>query len=112
MSASETPFKWHLAGGPIVAVGGLLAGIYSKWKNTNSFFLFYMNSIWNTNGDYTNISLFSMNKKINIEGFNKTIIELRLEISYYVVCATNKGSDQPAHTRSLIRAFASRLNII
>ena len=29
-----------------------------------------------------------------------------------VVCATSKGSDQPAHTRSLIRAFASRLNIL
>ena len=25
-----------------------------------------------------------------------------------VVCATSKTSDQPAHTRSLIRAFASR----
>ena len=30
------------------------------------------------------------------------------EISNNVVCATSKGSDQPAHTRSLIRAFASR----
>ena len=28
-----------------------------------------------------------------------------------MVCATSKGSDQPAHTRSLIRAFASRLKI-
>ena len=34
------------------------------------------------------------------------------EISNNVVCATSKGSDQPAHTRSLIRAFASRLTII
>ena len=32
------------------------------------------------------------------------------EISNNVVCATSKGSDQPVHTRSLIRAFASRLN--
>ena len=31
------------------------------------------------------------------------------EISNNMVCATNKASDQPAHTRSLIRAFASRL---
>ena len=38
--------------------------------------------------------------------------EPRHEISYNVVCATNKASDQPAHTRSLIRAFASRLNIL
>ena len=29
-----------------------------------------------------------------------------------VVCATSKDSDQPAHMRSLIRALASRLNIM
>ena len=29
-----------------------------------------------------------------------------------VVNATSEGSDQPAHTRSLIRALASRLNIL
>ena len=40
------------------------------------------------------------------------IIEPVLEISNNVVCATNKASDQPAHTRSLIRAFASRLRIL
>ena len=34
------------------------------------------------------------------------------EISNNVVCAINKASDQPAHTRSLIRDFASRLNIL
>ena len=34
------------------------------------------------------------------------------EISNNVVCVTNKGLDQPAHTGSLIRAFASRLNIL
>ena len=34
------------------------------------------------------------------------------EISNNVVCATSKASDQPAHMRSLIRAFASRLSII
>ena len=32
------------------------------------------------------------------------------EISNNVVCVTSKGSDQPVHTRSLIRAFARRLN--
>ena len=40
------------------------------------------------------------------------IIEPRHEISNNVVCATSKGSDQPAHMRSLIRAIASRLNIL
>ena len=36
----------------------------------------------------------------------------RHDISNNVVCTTSKGSDQPTHTRSLIRAFASRLNIL
>ena len=39
----------------------------------------------------------------------KQIIEPVHEIANKVVCATSKASDQPAHTRSLIRAFASRL---
>ena len=34
------------------------------------------------------------------------------EISNNVVCAISKGSDQPAHRCSLIRAFAGRLNIL
>ena len=34
------------------------------------------------------------------------------EISNNLVCATSKASDQPAHMRSLIRDFASRLSII
>ena len=36
----------------------------------------------------------------------------RFEIFNNVVYATSKASDQPAHMRSLIRAFASRLNIL
>ena len=34
------------------------------------------------------------------------------EIANDVVCVNSKGSDQPAHMYSLIRAFASRLNIL
>ena len=34
------------------------------------------------------------------------------EISNNVVSVTSKASDQPAHMRSLIRAFASRLSIL
>ena len=34
------------------------------------------------------------------------------EISSNVVFATSKASDQPAHMRSLIRAFASCLSIL
>ena len=33
-------------------------------------------------------------------------------ISNNVVCETSKDSDQPAHTRSLIRALAGRLDIL
>ena len=40
------------------------------------------------------------------------LIEAWDEISNNLVCATSKGLDQPAHTRSLIRAFASRLTIL
>ena len=40
------------------------------------------------------------------------INEPRHEISDNMVCATSKASDQPAHTCSLTRAFASRLNIL
>ena len=39
-------------------------------------------------------------------------VELQHEISNNVVCATSKGSDQATHMHSLIRAFASRLNIL
>ena len=46
------------------------------------------------------------------EHFGDYILELRHEVSNNVVCATSKGSDQPAQTRSLIRAFASHLNIL
>ena len=44
--------------------------------------------------------------------FVKQLIEPRHEISNNVVFAISKGSDQPAHMRSLIRAFAGRLNIL
>ena len=40
------------------------------------------------------------------------IIEPVHKISNNVVCANSKASDQPAHTCSLIRAFASRLSIL
>ena len=39
------------------------------------------------------------------------LFEPRQDISNNVVCVTSKASDQPAHTGSLIRAFASLLNI-
>ena len=42
----------------------------------------------------------------------KSQYEPQHKISNNMVCATSKGSDQPAHMRSLIRAFASHLNIL
>ena len=38
--------------------------------------------------------------------------EQQHDISNNVVYETSNGSDQPAHTRSLIRAFAGRLDIL
>ena len=40
------------------------------------------------------------------------LFEPQQEISNNNVCATSKASDQSAHTRCLIRAIASRLNIL
>ena len=44
--------------------------------------------------------------------YTMTRFEPRHEIFNNVVCATSKASDQPAHTRSLIRVFSSRMNIL
>ena len=46
----------------------------------------------------------------NMQVFN--IYEPQDEIFNNVVCVISKASDQPALTCSLIRAFASRLNIL
>ena len=47
-----------------------------------------------------------------IESVNENPYELLHEISKNVVCATSKAPDQPVYMCSLIRAFASRLNIL
>ena len=63
----------------------------------------------------------SLGKEVGVTGADERprmskltpfIYEPRHEISNNVVCATNKVSDQPAHTGSLIRAFASPLKIL
>ena len=59
-------------------------------------------SILSTIPDYTRcftISFLKTNEPLHV-------------ISNNMVCATSKGSDQPAHARSLIRAFAGRLNTL
>ena len=57
------------------------------------------------------LALVQLKKKYDLSN-NEIIIEPRHEISNNVVCATSTGSDQFTHTRSLIIAFASRLNIL
>ena len=52
----------------------------------------------------------SAEKYISVNRFYK--IEPWHVISNNVVCATSKGSDQPAHTRRLTRAFVCHLNIL
>ena len=49
---------------------------------------------------------------INIKHEQPLIYEPRHEISNDSAYVTSNASDQPAHMRSLIRAFASRLNIL
>ena len=57
-------------------------------------------------------------KKIDMGGhvslplYTSHLYEPVHEISNNVVCATSKASDQPVQTRSLIRAFASRMSIL
>ena len=70
-----------------------------------------------TSSDFNNyVSFNSINQHHSVFSHqaNKTIrvSEPVHEISNNVVCATSKASDQPALTRSLMRAFASRLSIL
>ena len=67
-----------------------LVGFYEIKKNNLDFF-FLLNHL--------------RLKLHNKRGAIPLTIEPRHEISNNVVCATSKGSDQPAHTRSLIRAL-------
>ena len=52
--------------------------------------------------------LLSMRLKFLVNRINEPVHE----ISNNLVCATSKASDQPAHMRSLIRAFAGSLSIL
>ena len=63
----------------------------------------------------SSFAIISLGKKVNWSLYLNCLLmsfEPVHEISNNVVCATSKASDQPAHTRSLIRAFASRLSIL
>ena len=57
--------------------------------------------------------IFFMRKLIyNCNAFFAPANGTQYETSNNVVCASTQGLDQPAHNRSLIRAFASRLKTI
>ena len=58
--------------------------------------------------------LFIVSKMVlfQIEYKHDVQYEPRHEIFKNMLCATSKASDQPAHTLSLIRAFASRFSIL
>ena len=60
------------------------------------------------NSSVATCTLFAIGPLLGMLGTN----EPQHEISNNVVCATSKGSDQPAYMRSLIRAFASQLHIL
>ena len=62
--------------------------------------------------DFISNSSLQTNAQYYPHNLIRTTDEPRHEISNNVECATSKASDQPAHMRSLIRAFASRLNSI
>ena len=74
----------------------------------------------NINCSLADMTTFSYYFTVNMEGLDietvllstHNIYEPLHEIYNNVVYATSKGSDQPAHTRSLIRAFASHLSIL
>ena len=72
-----------------------------KYQNLLNWLIYYWNLFW---WPWSNCNV---TKK-----WVGDIIEPWHEICNNVVCATSKGSDQPAHMRSLIRAFSSHLNIL
>ena len=50
--------------------------------------------------------------KFGLNGLMPSSFEPRHEISNNEICATSKVSDRPVQKRSLIRDFASRLNML
>ena len=69
--------------------------------------MFYDNGLVNNKGIIS--PLISSNKSFPARTKDKIPVH---EICNNVVCTISKASDQPAHTRSLIRAIASRLSIL
>ena len=72
-----------------------------------SCYIFFMKEVTGSLSDICNfVLIYSRN------AFFAPINGLKYEIANNVLCASTKGLDQPAHMRSLIRAFVSRLEAI
>ena len=95
-------------------------GIRSKFINLSIFLYLKIDCFITANsadpGEIPHYEAFLCNVPVyrytEIKRVKKIISEPWHRISNNGVCATSKASDQPAHTRGLIRAFASRLNIL
>ena len=121
----------HLSAGAIIQDSNLVKHLCSNVLIVSPCFIYaisldpdndHLNAF--NNDDFTLVSVYGMNAiddvltgvchhvwaANSIDARNK--IEPVHDISNNVVCSTSKASDQPAHTRSLIRAFASRLSIL
>ena len=61
---------------------------------------------------YTYCSMIATAVQVACRRFKGHDSKPQVEIPNNVVCGTSKASDKPAHTRSLIRAFTSCMNIL
>ena len=77
---------------------------------SNTVFIFL--GVENCKNFYSSNMPMSVCKFHNYINCKQSKFEPQHVISNNVVCATNKASDQSAHVHSLIRAFASHLNIL
>ena len=80
-----------------------------------AFYLFFITSLINPIKHEHPCKILYVKRPITtkaLEWSNNNKFEPVNEISNNLVCATSKASEQPAHARSLIRAFASRLSIL
>ena len=80
--------------------------MHSHLKNKNKWICFLCNTAHKH--EHADINEFVVEDAIHIVLNSEPVHE----ISNNMVCATSQASDQPAQTRSLIRAFASRLSIL
>ena len=103
MQELQSKFRYNDLAKSILNISLLKKSWSSIYKDyfPNLFFFFL----------HTSLSCFSYHIFAMVKNIIHIIIEPQHEISNNVVGATSKASDQPAHTHSLIRAFASRLHV-